>query len=727
MITIQKTLLLLLLLSVSLTTIAQTSISGGIYSNATWTKLNSPYIVTDTVVVFPGVTLTIEPGVEVRFNNDIILECRQAKIVAIGSLNDPIKFTSNALNPTAGIWSGIHVNGGSMIPVFDFCTFDYAKMAIYNHHLAGTQNTTAEVRVSNSIFTNNISGAYCEGNGGGFTVFESCSFYYNERAVSGAMLVLNSCNMAYNIKAVAVYPFAYSSCYINNCVMSFNDYGIAGGRPISTGAVNYSIRNSVINCSNVAAIVHGEYTNITDTIYNCVFRNNTVAIVDSNGGALLVQKCIIENNGVGIRLKNSNKNISCNRICGNTGWDIYCKNSFSSNLNLSNNYWCTSDSALISSKIYDGYDNLNLSLVNFLPVDPIGCYQQGVNNPVDTLQCSANSCIMTVSSTSTGATCSTCTNGQAIAYVSNGYPPFTYTWSSAPLQTTSTATALPPGVYTICVADANGCTACDTVFVDSTNCNGLSVSAQSVNATCALCSDGSIQTSVTGGTAPYSYTWYTSPMQSTSVATGLPQGLYTFCVSDVHGCVVCDSTTVSIGNCSAHFDLFADTIPHNYYAVNMASGVPPLTYSWNWGDGTTSPGPFPSHTYSTAGLYTICLTITDSVGCTNTYCNGFFLHRTENTMINLNVVSPLSTGVLPIADNKSFHVFPNPASGILNVSLPVEMIEPTIRIFNVLGELELQPSLQQKTSIDISALKSGIHIIEVATKEVAFRQNFIKR
>jgi hypothetical protein len=45
----------------------QTNVSGGIYSNTVWTLANSPYIVTDTVVVFPGVTLTIQPGVTVKF------------------------------------------------------------------------------------------------------------------------------------------------------------------------------------------------------------------------------------------------------------------------------------------------------------------------------------------------------------------------------------------------------------------------------------------------------------------------------------------------------------------------------------------------------------------------------------------------------------------------------------------------------------------------------------
>ncbi|NBU46564.1 MAG: hypothetical protein EBS34_03810, partial [Flavobacteriales bacterium] len=48
----------------------QTNVSGGIYQNTTWNLAGSPYIVTSSIVVFPGNTLTIEPGVEVFVTPD---------------------------------------------------------------------------------------------------------------------------------------------------------------------------------------------------------------------------------------------------------------------------------------------------------------------------------------------------------------------------------------------------------------------------------------------------------------------------------------------------------------------------------------------------------------------------------------------------------------------------------------------------------------------------------
>jgi PKD repeat protein len=52
-------------------------------------------------------------------------------------------------------------------------------------------------------------------------------------------------------------------------------------------------------------------------------------------------------------------------------------------------------------------------------------------------------------------------------------------------------------------------------------------------------------------------------------------------------------------------------------ATNSTSSAGALTYAWNWGDMITQAGVTATHTYVTNGVYTITLTVTDTLGQTN--------------------------------------------------------------------------------------------------------------
>ena len=67
----------------------------------------------------------------------------------------------------------------------------------------------------------------------------------------------------------------------------------------------------------------------------------------------------------------------------------------------------------------------------------------------------------------------------------------------------------------------------------------------SINPLCYGSSDGSAGASVTGGTPPYSYSWNTSPTQTTATASNLPAGSYMVTVNDLHGCSDSESITLT--------------------------------------------------------------------------------------------------------------------------------------------------------------------------------------
>lgn len=85
---------------------APTNVSGTISSDTTWTPADSPYIVTGHVFVSQGVTLTIEPGVTVRFQAIKTLQV-DGTLIARGAPTSPITFTSDAATPAKGDWGSI--------------------------------------------------------------------------------------------------------------------------------------------------------------------------------------------------------------------------------------------------------------------------------------------------------------------------------------------------------------------------------------------------------------------------------------------------------------------------------------------------------------------------------------------------------------------------------------------------------------------------------------------
>lgn len=136
------------------------------------------------------------------------------------------------------------------------------------------------------------------------------------------------------------------------------------------------------------------------------------------------------------------------------------------------------------------------------------------------------------------------TGAASINAPTGGMAPYTYNWTpgNPTGDGTRSVTGLAAGVYTVTVTDAYGCTKTQNFTI--TQQASLAVTPSQQNVTCNGGSNGSASVSVSGGMAPYAYSW--SPSGGTAAtASGLSAGVYTCTVSDSYGCTTQYSFTIT--------------------------------------------------------------------------------------------------------------------------------------------------------------------------------------
>ncbi|MFN8269211.1 MAG: hypothetical protein U0U33_03005 [Chitinophagaceae bacterium] len=160
----------------------------------------------------------------------------------------------------------------------------------------------------------------------------------------------------------------------------------------------------------------------------------------------------------------------------------------------------------------------------------------------------SSSCEVTIAQTSNlvckivklcNISCNGSCNGSAKANISGGSGSYTYLWDNG--ETTQTATKLCAGVHTVTVTDTkSGCsTSCQVSITEPAK---LVATAVATNANCSN-TGGSINLTVKGGTAPYTYLWNNGV--TTEDLANVPSGNYSVTVTDANKCSTTASASVT--------------------------------------------------------------------------------------------------------------------------------------------------------------------------------------
>jgi parallel beta-helix repeat protein len=388
---------------------ADTEVGGPIISDTTWTLTNSPYIVIANVEVWEGVTLTIEPGVTVKFDSEKNLQVN-GELIAQGTAGNLITFTSNQPDPAPGDWGNIEFTSTAITTTMDaegnyisgsvlqYCVVEYAgtdgytgsaidthsllidHCTIRNNGARGISNTGTETspsRITNNTVSDN-QGKF----GGGIDAWHS--------TVSGNIVSGNSVGeCGGGIDAV------YST--VSGNVVSSNSARVHGGgidawhstvsgNTVSGNSADYdgggihardiTVSGNTVSGNSADYDGGGIYARDSTVLSNTITANVVSGYSAQGAGAYVygssdfLYNTIVGNSGPswstvgGVEIEGTPQ-VHYNNFYGNEPYDIAVVSS--DDISGTHNYWGTVSSVDILEQVYDWYDDSSRGKFLYVP------------------------------------------------------------------------------------------------------------------------------------------------------------------------------------------------------------------------------------------------------------------------------------------------------------------------------------------------------------------------
>lgn len=273
------------------------------------------------------------------------------------------------------------------------------------------------------------------------------------------------------------------------------------------------------------------------------------------------------------------------------------------------------------------WDDGNTDSIRFnLPMgDHIVTVRNGICNPTfitDTVSIGTGAKALTVQTTN--PLCNLSNDGVIIITLLSNQLITNVTWTptvsnSILNDSTTKAIGLVSGVYNCIIASSSGCSFDTTITLTAPSL--LLDSIKGRQAMCPMDANGSAIIFPYGGTSPYTYSWDTSPAQTTQSINGLVIGTYIVTVTDSNSCkkvdsVFIESNPLPVSNFTADVVCLGDsTLFINSSTVATGNYSSVWLFGYN-GDSATAINT--SYFYPICNNYIAKLTVTSDSGCVST-------------------------------------------------------------------------------------------------------------
>lgn len=327
--------------------------------------------------------------------------------------------------------------------------------------------------------------------------------------------------------------------------------------------------------------------------------------------------------------------------------------------------------------------------------DPTGCaLPNAQDNVAVNFTCACN---LSVTTTTMNESCFECANGTATVLVGGASEPVSYIWNNG--ATTSTIENLAPGDYSVVIEDGNNCTATASVTILPYICTPFQIIANVADAGCYDDCNGIISiTGLSDGSSPVIIAW--SSGNNSSNLVDLCAATYVVTVTNQNNCTAVASFVVGH---EAPIVLTIDTIIHHSPGASgkVIVSMTGVEMGYECGclaiTGTCGTcGESSLTSASMEGLSVGCyqMTITNTNGCaatTDTFC-----------------IQSMTSSIHDLYKN-SVHIFPNPASEVLNIACKDGSLPKEMDLKNVFGTIIGR--YHHTNTIDVSTLQTGVYFI----------------